>query len=205
MLLLLSGNIWKWVIQVNAVSDYVLLTFYSSKVLRVWKSPSATAKILTQLKSAWCIWEIQLNDMQTRDALNCKWEKCWAHSQQIILIENFYLCTGVQRQNIKSGFIFFCWIKAANYSFSTQYIYLTESSAELVIFKVMKFMHSFISSDTFFTGRVLMHKIEALVEAQAVTGRPLLAEVFVSQKMISIKIMIVLLILMNVLCTKKIF
>lgn len=47
-----------------------------------------------------------------------------------------------------------------------------------------------------------MHKIEALIEAQTVTGRPLLAEV-VSQKNISIKIMIVLLILMNVLCIKK--
>ncbi len=93
-----AGQCGFWLCAVN------ILLFWS---VRVWKSPSTTAKILTQLKSAWCIWEMQLNDMQTRDALNCKWEKRWAHSQQIILIENFHLCTGVQRQNIESGFIFF--------------------------------------------------------------------------------------------------
>lgn len=45
--------------------------------------------------------------MHMRDALNCKWEKRWAHAEQIILIENFHLCTEVQRQNIESGFTFF--------------------------------------------------------------------------------------------------
>lgn len=75
--------------------------------VRVSKFPSATAKILTRLKSTWRISEIQLNDMHTRDALNCKWEKRWAHAEQIILIENFHLCTEVQRQNIESGFTFF--------------------------------------------------------------------------------------------------
>lgn len=75
--------------------------------VRVSKFPSATAKILTRVKSTWCISEIQLNDTHMRDALNCKWEKRRAHAEQIILIENFHLCTEVRRQNIENGFTFF--------------------------------------------------------------------------------------------------